>query len=68
MPRNYVRKTGHGVKDFDALMKTIKEIKFLGIKIYIVARTHNIPKSTLNEYVSKLDNAVPEIFNISDDG
>lgn len=64
---NWKRKTDHGVSDFDALMRAIKEIKVNNKPITTVARAYNIPKSSMFRYIQKLDAIVPDITELDDE-
>lgn len=61
------RKTDHGITDFDALLKAIKEVKVDKNPIKRTARTYNIPSSSFLRYIKKFDDEVPDITQVSDD-
>jgi len=62
-----VRKTNHGITDWNNLVATIKEIKVDHKSLRFTARAYNIPKSSLGRYVNKLNDANEDISTLDDD-
>lgn len=60
------RKTEHGISDFEALMKAIKQVKVDKKSKQSTAREYNIPRSSLVRYIAKLDATIPDITQVSD--
>jgi len=62
-----VRKTNHGITDWNNLVAAIKEIKVDHKRLRSTARAYNISKSSLGRYVNKLNDANEDISTLDDD-
>ncbi|KAL1516835.1 hypothetical protein ABEB36_000682 [Hypothenemus hampei] len=63
----YVRKTDHGITNFNALVAAIKDVKLANKSIRSTAKSYNIPKSSLARYIQKASVEIEDISAVDDD-
>lgn len=65
--RYYKRKTDRGIKDIEALVKAVREIKTENRKMKPVALKYKIDRCSLMRYISKLNEQMTDISTIDDE-
>lgn len=66
MPRKYKRKTEDSPTDPIKVLEALKAIKIEKCSVKSVAQNHNIPRSSLSRYLTRINYSFSDISMISD--
>lgn len=66
MPRKYTRKTEDSPTDPNKVLVALKAVQIEKCSVKSVARDHNIPRSSLSRYLTKINQEFSDISTISD--